>query len=572
MSEATHITFERHRQKHEQVAAPASSQYNHNMRQTLHFAADLHSLLLCCSDADLAALAVPLRKLSPGFADDPVILHSGHRLSRCAHLVAAHIASVIARLPAHPYREPQADLAAAALTRAGAALKTETTLAELEADLLRAFAGRQPSQDHDSLALSLARLRVPMVRRARWVGVEMAGATLILNPEKVMTNAVTDGSIDKIWPWLAGNFAQVPILKEFFAKVVEEQQKLGKVNILIAGKTGVGKSTLVNVVFGANVASTGSGRPVTAEISWYEPAGLPVRLCDTKGLELADFDAILGSLEAEITRSLASGKVEDRIHLLWLCIAEPGARVEQGEIQLVQLCARYQIPALVVLTKAIGPKTFAATVKELLPEARAIIRVLAEEWDDDPPRPRFGLPELIRATHDLLPEATRNAFDAVQRIILDRKRARALAAVRAAAGAAGLAAATPIPLADAAAVFSVNASMVVAVSVVMGVQMSASNIQTLAGSMLGAMAVTGGARLIAGEVLKLIPGFGSIAGGFITSGIAASATYGLGYGYIEFLCRFQAAEHRMPDGEEIRLGFRKFWESWEAKEQPPPPA
>lgn len=105
---------------------------------------------------------------------------------------------------------------------------------------------------------------------------------------------------------------------------------------------------------------------------------------------------------------------------------------------------------------------------------------------------------------------------------------------------------------------------------IMGVQLSMDNIKTIAGSMLAAMAAAGGGRLIAGEVLKFIPGVGSVAGGMITSGIAASATYGLGYGYTEFLCRFHAAHMRMPDGEEIKDDFRKFWEKWGDKDLPPP--
>jgi predicted GTPase len=113
-----------------------------------------------------------------------------------------------------------------------------------------------------------------------------------------------------------------PILKEVLKnmrdKIKEEQSKMGTVNILIAGKTGVGKSTLVNAVFGKTVATTGAGRPVTDEIKWYEPEGLPVRLCDTKGLELAGFNKILADLEAEIERGSSSGKIEDRVHILWL--------------------------------------------------------------------------------------------------------------------------------------------------------------------------------------------------------------------------------------------------------------
>ena len=45
----------------------------------------------------------------------------------------------------------------------------------------------------------------------------------------------------------------------------EALRERGHVNILIAGRTGVGKSTLINAVFQGNLATTGQGKPVTQE-------------------------------------------------------------------------------------------------------------------------------------------------------------------------------------------------------------------------------------------------------------------------------------------------------------------
>lgn len=39
-----------------------------------------------------------------------------------------------------------------------------------------------------------------------------------------------------------------------------------KTNILIAGKSGVGKSSLLNYIFGEEVAETGAGKPVRLRV------------------------------------------------------------------------------------------------------------------------------------------------------------------------------------------------------------------------------------------------------------------------------------------------------------------
>ncbi len=46
-------------------------------------------------------------------------------------------------------------------------------------------------------------------------------------------------------------------------KVEEAYEERGHANVLIAGRTGVGKSTLINTIFQGNLAKTGQGRPVT---------------------------------------------------------------------------------------------------------------------------------------------------------------------------------------------------------------------------------------------------------------------------------------------------------------------
>lgn len=78
------------------------------------------------------------------------------------------------------------------------------------------------------------------------------------------------------------------VMKEFSNKYYDEMRKWGHVNLIIAGKTGVGKSTLLNAALGGNLVKTGIGRPITdlGDVKWYEKDGVPLRIMDTVGLEL----------------------------------------------------------------------------------------------------------------------------------------------------------------------------------------------------------------------------------------------------------------------------------------------
>lgn len=54
------------------------------------------------------------------------------------------------------------------------------------------------------------------------------------------------------------NFNIGDVLKNALEQAMQQR---GHLNILIAGRTGVGKSTLINAVFQGNFAVAGQGRP-----------------------------------------------------------------------------------------------------------------------------------------------------------------------------------------------------------------------------------------------------------------------------------------------------------------------
>mgnify|MGYP002519665734 CR=1 FL=1 len=91
------------------------------------------------------------------------------------------------------------------------------------------------------------------------------------------------------------DFGQI-ISKAFGLFKDNDKKSKEKLNVLIMGKTGVGKSTLINAIFGSKVAKTGSGKPITQQIQEHQ-INDDFSIFDSKGLEVADYARIKGELE-----------------------------------------------------------------------------------------------------------------------------------------------------------------------------------------------------------------------------------------------------------------------------------
>ena len=316
-------------------------------------------------------------------------------------------------------------------------------------------------------------------------------------------------------------------------KIIDEAlEKIGQVNIIIAGKTGVGKSTLVNAVFKGNLAETGVGKPVTQTMKEYSKEGEPVHIFDTKGFELGNALTIREELKSEIEKRKKLGDMKKQIHLAWFCISNDGKRVEKAEIEFINDLAK-EIPVVVVLTKTLDTSLeFYNIVKDECREATNVIRVLAQPYETPIGTiPAMGLEELIDHTYEIVPDIAKAALAASQKVneSITKKAVDKIIAV--AASSAAAIGATPIPFSDAVLLAPVQIGMIASICKVMKVDADRAFLTTIIISAAGVLGATITGRTVVRGLIKCIPGAGTVIGGSISAVTASLLTTGMGYAF-----------------------------------------
>lgn len=124
-------------------------------------------------------------------------------------------------------------------------------------------------------------------------------------------------------------------------------------NVLILGKTGVGKTSLCNYIFGTEVLKTGAGRPVTGMGIFKETIMLSpqliLNLYDSWGLE-ADKSESWKALIQEVLNQHDVREIKDWFHTIIYCLSAKSARVEDFDLEMIEVLGKDGNPVLVVLT------------------------------------------------------------------------------------------------------------------------------------------------------------------------------------------------------------------------------
>lgn len=334
------------------------------------------------------------------------------------------------------------------------------------------------------------------------------------------------------------NIPRIESVEDMMKMAIEEMgnamKEMGKANILIAGRTGVGKSTLVNSVFKENLAETGQGKPVTQTTREISKPGFPLTVFDTRGLEMAALGDTLDELESLLVSRSKETDVSRHIHVAWICIHEDGRRVEEAEIKLHEMLARH-VPVIGVITKARSDQGFKAEVQRLLPEAVNVVRVraLPEELDEGVSLEPMGLEELVDVTVQVIPEGIRRAFVAAQKASREQRKREADSIVAWAVAQAALIGVTPIPFSDAALLIPLQIRMIARISALYGI--SDSDIGSHIMALMAPFGASFVGKTIVSGLLKLVPGVGTMAGGAIAGSTAAAITRAMGNLYVRSL-------------------------------------
>ena len=141
-------------------------------------------------------------------------------------------------------------------------------------------------------------------------------------------------------------------------KTTFKPKELEKMNFIVIGTSGVGKSTLINEIFGEQLAKEGMGKRTTIESKRYESKLVPfISLLDTMGTEIGTGHKLVDVLKEtldEIINKLDKNDPNEHVHCIIYCTSSN--RFFEDELDVIlKLREKYdgkKLPIVIVYTRA----------------------------------------------------------------------------------------------------------------------------------------------------------------------------------------------------------------------------
>lgn len=302
-----------------------------------------------------------------------------------------------------------------------------------------------------------------------------------------------------------------------------------KPNILLLGRTGAGKSSLLNLTFGRRLATESATAPQTRGFVRYSLEGVPVNIIDSEGIELEGEDAFRRRLADFLADNFAD--INRQVHICWYCISIGTNRVLDFDLAVLRLLLENNIPVAVVLTQAdldTPEGSVAAAMTAVIRDrfSADLIPVFQTSTVHEVNMAIGDLERLVQWSTENIPDANlRLGFIAAQCVSLAAKEkaaARCIAGYVATAGGVG---AVPLPVSDSVVLTGLQMKMSADIYAIYGFDMTLRHglqdfIQGKIASKIG--------KLAAGTALKAIPGAGQAVGSIVNASVASAVTYALG--------------------------------------------